>query len=100
MTNMDESRARTAASRDLPSAAPPRDYRGIDPANTALSVSEREQTVLHWLAQGKTANEIALILDISVCTVRAHIRSIVCKLNASNITHAVACAFRAGLLYC
>jgi LuxR family quorum sensing-dependent transcriptional regulator len=102
MTDMQESRARIAAAPALPSALPPRaDYHGVNPANSALiSVSEREQTVLHWLAEGKTACEIAVILNISVCTVRAHIRNIVFKLNASNVTHAVARGFRGGLLHC
>lgn len=101
MTDMQESRARAAAAPDLRSTLPQADYHGADPANTAImNVSEREQTVLRWLAEGKTACEIAVILNISVCTVRAHIRNIVCKLNASNVTHAVARGFRRGLLYC
>jgi DNA-binding NarL/FixJ family response regulator len=103
MTDMQESGARTAAAPGRPSALPPRtDYHGAAPAahTTVISVSEREQTVLHWLAEGKTACEIAVILNISVCTVRAHIRNIVCKLNASNVTHAVARGFRGGLLHC
>ena len=61
------------ASPGLRSTLPRADYHGADPANTAImNVSEREQTVLRWLAEGKTACEIAVILNISVCTVPAH----------------------------
>jgi DNA-binding CsgD family transcriptional regulator len=61
-------------------------------------LSSRERDVLHWLAHGKTGDEVGMILCISVCTVRAHVRNIVRKLNASNIAHAVARGFRSGLL--
>lgn len=64
----------------------------------AMLLSTRERDVLHWLAQGKTGGEIGMILSISVYTVRAHIRNIVRKLNASNTAHAVARGFRSGLL--
>ena len=62
------------------------------------ALSSREMDVLMWLARGKSGMEVALILDISVYTVRAHIRSMIRKLNASNIPHAVAQAFTLGVL--
>jgi DNA-binding CsgD family transcriptional regulator len=61
-------------------------------------LSVRETTVLACLALGKSGREVARILEISVCTVRAHVRNITRKLNASNIPHAVAEGFRAGIL--
>lgn len=62
------------------------------------ALSEREIDVLVWLARGKSGIEVALILGISVCTVRVHIRKMIRKLDASNIPHAVARAFRMGIL--
>lgn len=61
-------------------------------------LSARELDVLRWLALGKSGGEVAMILDIKVCTVRVHIRNIIRKLDASNIPHAIARAFRAGIL--
>lgn len=58
----------------------------------------REMDVLHWLTLGKSGGEIGVILGISVCTVRVHIRNIIRKLDASNIPHAVARAFKMGIL--
>lgn len=62
------------------------------------ALSRRETDVLRWLARGKRGAEIAGLLGISICTVRVHIRHIVKKLNASTMTHAVALAFRCGIL--
>lgn len=64
----------------------------------SLVLSRRERQVLYWLALGKSAAQIGIILDISVCTVRVHIRNLVHKLGASNIPNAVARGFLSGLL--
>ena len=61
-------------------------------------LSHREMAVLRWLALGKSAHDVAKILGISVNTVRSHIRNIIRKLDVSNIPHAVAEAFRRGIL--
>jgi len=61
-------------------------------------LSIRECEVFRWLAAGKSGPEIAIILYISVCTVRIHIRNILSKLEASNIPHAIAKGTMAGLL--
>jgi DNA-binding CsgD family transcriptional regulator len=61
-------------------------------------LSAREMNVLAWLALGKSGIEVARILNISVCTVRVHIRNIIRKLQASNIPHAVAEGFKMGIL--
>lgn len=65
-----------------------------------LSLTGREIEVLRWLARGKSAFETGVILQISVCTVRLHIQSLKRKLNASNIPHAIAEAYQAGILGC
>jgi len=39
-------------------------------------LSKREKEVLYWVALGKTNWEIGMILDISLYTVKNHIKSI------------------------
>ncbi len=53
-------------------------------------ITSREADCLSWAASGKTASEIADILNVSEHTVHFHIRNAVKKLHASNKTHAVA----------
>jgi DNA-binding CsgD family transcriptional regulator len=53
----------------------------------------REIECLRWSAAGKTADDVATILNLSPKTVRAYLESARHKLNGLNITHAVA---RAG----
>lgn len=45
------------------------------------SLTRREQDVLHWLRQGKTGPEIAVILDCAVRTVEKHISNLYQKLG-------------------
>jgi DNA-binding NarL/FixJ family response regulator len=50
----------------------------------ALGVTEREAEVLLWLAQGKTNEDIATILGISIQTVKKHVGSILIALGVEN----------------
>ena len=59
-------------------------------------LSARERRVVHLSAMGKTANEIAEILDISQRTVHAHLQNASEKLAASNKTQTVVEALRYG----
>jgi DNA-binding CsgD family transcriptional regulator len=52
-------------------------------------LSARERRVLELSAVGKTANEIASVLQISQRTVHAHLQNASEKLRASNKTHTV-----------
>jgi DNA-binding CsgD family transcriptional regulator len=61
-------------------------------------LTAREKQVLGWLALGKSAFATAVILEISVFTVRLHIQSIKRKLDATNVPHAVTQAYHAGIL--
>ncbi|CAB3775202.1 autoinducer binding domain-containing protein [Paraburkholderia humisilvae] len=61
-------------------------------------LSLREIDVLKWTADGKTAYEIARILNISESTVNFHIKNIVSKLACSNKIQAAAKAALTGLL--
>ena len=64
------------------------------PEATVL-LTDREIEVLRWTADGKTASEIADILNISERTANFHIANAITKLNAPNKTAAV---IRAGML--
>jgi len=61
-------------------------------------LTPREIEVLTWAARGKSAGEIAEILNISKRTVNAHVVSAVQRLGAVNRTHAVAIAVRDRLI--
>lgn len=61
-------------------------------------LSARELEVLTWAAKGKTYIETAMILGITQNTVHAHMNSLKLKLNAMNVTHAVALGYESGLL--
>ena len=62
------------------------------------SLTPREREVLAWVAQGKSAGEIAEILHIAKRTVDEHVQTAVRKLGALNRTHAVAIALRDGII--
>lgn len=61
-------------------------------------LSNREIAVLRWTADGKTANEISCILNISERTVNFHINNAISKLNAGNKTSATIKAALLGFL--
>jgi len=51
-------------------------------------LSERESEVLQWVSLGKTNWEIGMILDISMYTVKNHVKNILKKLGVNNRTQA------------
>lgn len=55
-------------------------------------ISAREYQCLHWLAQGKTQDETAIILSLTERTVRAHLNNIKSKMGLSNL-------FQLGIIY-
>ena len=61
-------------------------------------LSRRESQVLQLIADGLENQAIANTLLVSVETIRTHVKSILRKLTARDRTHAVAIAFRSGLL--
>jgi len=61
-------------------------------------ITYREIQVLDCVAKGNANKQIAYILGISAQTVKNHISSIFCKLNANDRAHAVALAMRSGLI--
>ncbi|EIF8959897.1 autoinducer binding domain-containing protein [Vibrio parahaemolyticus] len=66
--------------------------------NNIPSVTDREKGILYWGAEGKTDPEIAIILGISVNTVRFHWKSIFSKLRARGRSYAVTKAIRLGII--
>lgn len=52
-------------------------------------LSQRENDILYWSSIGKTYQDIALILDIKVCTVKLHMSKVVKKLGVLNAKHAI-----------
>lgn len=67
-------------------------------ANPDLKVTRRELEVLHFLAEGMTSQEIGKTLKLSSHTVDWYMNGIQEKLQAKNRQHAVALAFRTGLI--
>ena len=65
---------------------------------TSGPLSERERECLFWVSEGKTTEEIALILGVSANTVNKYIVSSIQKLSAGNRTMAVAIAMRCGVI--
>jgi DNA-binding CsgD family transcriptional regulator len=87
-----------------PSAAPtagaaPSATRGAaDIGGLAEPLSGRELEVLRLLAEGKSNQQIAEELVVSLATVKKHVGHILGKLAAANRTQAAACARVLGLL--
>ena len=63
-----------------------------------LALTERELQVLRGMADGKSNAEIGRELFVSEDTVKTHARRLFRKLGARDRAHAVAAAFRAGLV--
>lgn len=59
-----------------------------------LGLTQRQAEVLHWIAEGKTNDEISLILGCSFFTVKNHLKKIFQHLNVHSRTAAAACAYR------
>jgi DNA-binding NarL/FixJ family response regulator len=65
---------------------------------TREHMTAREDDVLQLLARGLCNKDIARLLDVSVGTVKCHMRNIMDKLDASNRTEAVTIASQRGLV--
>lgn len=66
--------------------------------STAITLTKREQQVLHWVAQGKSSWEIGHIIQCQECTVNFHCRNIMLKLDVNTRGHALIKAVGLGLL--
>ena len=61
-------------------------------------LSDRERECLYWVSEGKTTEEIAVILGVSANTVNSYITHAIQKFSASNRAEAVAIAIRNGII--
>jgi DNA-binding NarL/FixJ family response regulator len=60
--------------------------------------SDREIDILRLVAEGNANKKIAWKLSIAEETVKAHLKSIFSKLDATDRTHAVTVAVRRGII--
>jgi len=69
---------------------------GAQESNDPLS--ERERECLLWVSEGKTTDEVALILGVSSNTVNSYIANAIQKFGANNRAMAIATAIRSGII--
>ena len=67
-------------------------------AVTQDPLSDRERECLIWVSEGKTTDEVAVILGVSGNTVNSYITHAIQKLAASNRAMAIATAIRSGII--
>lgn len=70
----------------------------MDTRPEVKTLSERETEILKLSAEGHSLKQIAVLLNISEDTVDTHSRNVVSKLEAKNMKHAIANAFRNGII--
>lgn len=63
-----------------------------------MELTEREVECLYWIAEGKTSDEIAVILGISRNTINNYITSVMRKSATRTRSEAIAWAVRSGLV--
>jgi DNA-binding NarL/FixJ family response regulator len=70
----------------------------LSPRATAQvpQLSPREREIMHLMAEGRPAEAIGSELNVSVETVRTHVRNVIRKLQARNRVHAIALALERG----
>jgi DNA-binding CsgD family transcriptional regulator len=55
----------------------------------SLGLTTREAEVMHWVCEGKTNSEIAMILNVTIHTVNRHLEHILKKLGVDNRQKAI-----------
>lgn len=63
-----------------------------------IKLSEREKEILRWFRDGKTADQVGKILNLSHSTINFHMRNTMLKLDVPNKTSAIIKAIYLGLL--
>jgi DNA-binding CsgD family transcriptional regulator len=61
-------------------------------------LSQRELDCLIWASRGKTYKEISIIMELSWGTIKTYLDHARYKLDAVNLTQAVAIAVRRGII--
>ncbi len=62
------------------------------------ALSDRERECIHWVAEGKTTDEIAVILGLTSNTVNSYLAHAIQRCGARNRAMAVAAAIRSGAI--
>lgn len=70
----------------------------IASASAQDRLSERERECLMWVSEGKTTDDVALILGVSSNTINNYITHAIQKLSANNRAMAIATAIRSGMI--
>jgi DNA-binding CsgD family transcriptional regulator len=70
-------------------------HQRVTAAAQQLNLSPRQAQVLHWIAEGKTNAEIALLMECSAFTVKSHLNAILQHLSVRSRVAAAACAYAA-----
>ena len=68
------------------------------PASASRGLTAREHEVLRRVGEGRTNNEIARMMDISVKTVERHRTNLMAKLDAHNLVELIRIAVKQGLI--
>lgn len=66
--------------------------------STSCAISERERECLLWVSEGKTTDEVAVILGVTSNTVNSYVAHAIHKLSARNRAMAIATAIRGGII--
>ena len=74
------------------------DLLSVEKHGLRTPLSEREVSILHWIAAGKTNSEIATILGIANPTVATYIKRIFQKMEVSDRSAAAAKPVRLGII--
>jgi DNA-binding NarL/FixJ family response regulator len=69
-----------------------------EPDDTGAKLSLREDQILRLIASGSSNKDIALLLELSVETVRSYRKSLMKKLGAKNVAGLVNVAVRSGMM--
>lgn len=71
---------------------------GMPPGPRSAELTQREREILVMVAQGLSNGDSARALELSIETVKSHMRRVLGKLGARNRCHAVALAYEYGIL--
>ncbi|MBN9071609.1 MAG: LuxR family transcriptional regulator [Rhizobiales bacterium] len=61
-------------------------------------LTDRERECMYWVSEGKTTDDVAVILGVSANTVNSYIANAIQKLGSSNRAMAIATAIRSGVV--
>lgn len=75
-----------------------RDCLTVDERSEGVRLTPRETECMRWVAAGKNAQETAVIMQLSVQTVRDHLKRVRAKLNSTTRAQALMRAASLGLL--